>query len=878
MSTKGQYDFVTIEKKWQDYWDKHKTFKADINPTKPKFYCLDMFPYPSGEGLHIGHPEGYTATDIYCRFKRMRGFNVLHPMGWDAFGLPAENYALKTGTHPAQTTQKNVQNFKRQIKRLGFSYDWDREINTTDPKYYKWTQWIFCQLFEKGLAYESEMPINWCSSCKTGLANEEVKEGRCDRCHSRVIRKNLRQWMLKITAYAERLLKDLDTLDWPEAIKEQQRNWIGRSEGAEVTFRVDHPDQDALVIFTSRPDTLFGATFMVLAPEHPLVEKITTVEQKSAVAEYLKKIASKSDLDRTDLAKDKTGIFTGAYAVNPVNQKKIPIWIADYVLMSYGTGAIMSVPGHDVRDYEFAKKFKLEIVEVVSGGDIQREAFTGEGRAVHSGFLDGLNTTEAKEKMIQYLETQHLGSRKIHYKLRDWVFSRQRYWGEPFPILHTEEGPKLLKVSELPLTLPEVEHYQPSETGESPLANQKEWIETIDPETGKKARRETNTMPQWAGSCWYYLRYIDPSNDQEAWSKESENYWMPVDLYVGGAEHAVLHLLYSRFWHKVLYDLGYVHTIEPFQKLFNQGLILGYTYRGFVPKGQSSPVYRVNHVVEEMDDTGLTHYYHKETRETLEEKVFSYKNVHFVQDKPFHPEFQDQELDEIMEKMSKSRGNVINPDDVIEHYGADSLRLFEMFMGPLDAAKPWSMKGVEGVFKFLNRVWRLFFDTEGQCKLSDTDVPTEEQMKSLHKTIHFVTNDTEGLRFNTSISRMMEFVNLMTPAKERPRALLESFLLILAPYAPHLCEEIWEGCGHSESLTYEPWPKADPHYLIENTVMFAVQVNGKLRATAELTKDLSNEEVEHQVKLMEKVQNALSGKTIRKVIVVPNKLINFVAN
>lgn len=878
MSSKirGNYDFASIEKKWQDYWDIHKTFKVEINLQKKKFYCLDMFPYPSGEGLHIGHPEGYTATDIYCRFKRMNGFNVLHPMGWDAFGLPAENYALKTGTHPAKTTAKNIQNFKRQIKRLGFSYDWDREINTTDPSYYKWTQWIFLKLYEKGLAYESEMPINWCNSCKTGLANEEVKEGRCDRCNSRVVRRNVRQWMLKITAYAERLLKDLDTLDWPEAIKEQQRNWIGRSEGAEVVFQVDHPDKDSITIFTSRPDTLFGATFMVLAPEHPLVSKITTQKQKTEIETYQKKVASKSDLDRTDLAKDKSGVFTGAYAINPVNQKRIPIWIADYVLMSYGTGAIMSVPGHDSRDYEFAKKFALEIVEVVSGGNLSKEAFSGDGVAVNSDFLNGSPTPIAQQKMIEHLEKKKIGSRKINYKLRDWVFSRQRYWGEPFPILHTEKGPKPLKESELPLTLPEVEKYQPSETGESPLANVRSWVETIDPETGKKAQRETNTMPQWAGSCWYYLRYTDSQNDSKGWSSEAENYWMPVDLYVGGAEHAVLHLLYARFWHKVLYDMGYVHTPEPFQKLVNQGLILGYTYRGFIPKGKSKPVYQMKDVLEKTDENGDTFYYSKDTNEILEEKVFSYKEVQFIQDKPHHPEFLEYPLDDIMEKMSKSRGNVINPDDVIESYGADALRMFEMFMGPLEIVKPWSMKGVEGISKFLNRVWRLFFDMDGNYKVSHTAEPTNEELRILHKTIEAVTKDTENMRFNTAISRMMEFVNALTASKEKPHILLEPFVLLLAPYAPHLCEELWEALGHKQTLAYESWPKAESKYLVETNVNIAVQLNGKLRGAFEFPKDMPQSELENQIKSIEKIQKALEGKTIQKVVFVPNKLINFV--
>jgi leucyl-tRNA synthetase len=874
--SRTHYDFKSIEKKWQDYWESHKTFKVEIDPHKEKFYCLDMFPYPSGQGLHIGHPEGYTATDILCRYKRMKGFNVLHPMGWDAFGLPAENYALKTGTHPAITTAENIRQFRRQIKRLGFSYDWDREVNTTDPSYYQWTQWIFIQLYRKGLAYEAETPINWCASCKTGLANEEVKEGCCERCSERVSRKKLRQWMLKITEYADRLLEDLEALDWPEAIKEQQRNWIGRSEGAEITFTLDHPDHDPLLVFTSRPDTLFGATFMVLAPEHPLLPKILQGKKEAdRVQAYIQEVAHKSDLDRTELTKNKTGLFTGAYAFNPANQQKIPIWVADYVLMSYGTGAIMSVPAHDTRDYEFAQKFHIPLIEVISGGDLQKEAYTGEGILVNSGFLNGLSSSDAKTKMIEFLEEKQLGKRKIHYKLRDWVFSRQRYWGEPFPLVHTSKGPKLLEESELPLLLPEVEKYQPSETGESPLARATHWITFTDPETGETLKRESNTMPQWAGSCWYYLRFIDPQNKKSAWSSTAEKYWMPVDLYVGGAEHAVLHLLYARFWHKVLYDLGYVHTKEPFQKLVNQGLILGYTFRCFTPLKQDQPVFRFQDIFHEIDEKGKTRHYSKTDRLELEERVFPYQDVVFEKDSPRHPQFPHIELDQLMEKMSKSRGNVVNPDHVIDDYGSDSLRLFEMFLGPLEVVKPWSMKGVEGVHKFLHRVWRLYVNAEGQSTLTE-ETPQLEHLKALHKTIQQVSYDTENLRFNTAISRMMEFVNLMTPAKERPRTLLEPFILLLAPYAPHLCEEIWESLGHASTLSYETWPVAEEQYLVKNVVAIVIQINGKFKGTQELPCDLAPSELEAEIKKLEKVQQALQGKTLRKVVIVPNKVINFV--
>ena len=708
------YNHLAIEKKWQKYWLENKTFKTTEDPDKPKFYVLDMFPYPSGSGLHVGHPEGYTATDIVARMKRMQGYNVLHPMGWDAFGLPAEQYALDTGNDPAEFTQKNIQNFKRQIQSLGFSYDWDREINTTDPKYYKWTQWIFSKLYEKGLAYETEVMVNWCPALGTVLANEEVIDGKSERGGHPVYRKPMKQWVLKITEYADRLLEDLEELDWPESIKEMQRNWIGRSEGAEITFKVDGSD-DSFTVFTTRPDTLFGATYCVLAPEHPLVKKITTPEQKQAVENYIEEVSRKSDLERTDLAKEKTGVFTGAYAINPANNEKLPIWIADYVLLTYGTGAIMAVPGHDERDWEFAKKFDLPIKEVVSGGNIEEGAYTGDGVHINSGFLDGLNKEEAIAKMIEWLEENGYGKKKVSYKLRDWVFSRQRYWGEPIPIIHWEDGTKsLVHEDELPLELPKMKEIRPSGTGESPLANAKEWLEVTDPETGKKGRRETNTMPQWAGSCWYYLRYIDPHNDEMIADPEKLKYWLPVDLYIGGAEHAVLHLLYARFWHKFLYDIGVVPTKEPFQKLFNQGMILG-----------------ENH-----------------------------------------------------EKMSKSKGNVVNPDEIVEIYGADTLRLYEMFMGPLEADKAWSTEGIEGARRFLDRIWRLFVDDNGQITEKIVDKTGGPLEKVYHQTVKKVTEDYEKLRFNTAISQMMVFVNEAYKQDELPREYMEGFVQTLESRLP----------------------------------------------------------------------------------------------
>ncbi len=801
------FDHRNIEKKWQDYWEKNKTFKTIDEVEKEKYYVLDMFPYPSGSGLHVGHPEGYTATDILARMKRMQGYNVLHPMGWDAFGLPAEQYALDTGNDPSEFTQKNIDTFKRQIKSLGFSYDWDREINTTDPKYYKWTQWIFIKLFERGLAYIDEVPVNWCPALGTVLSNEEVIDGKSERGSHPVERRPMEQWVLKITAYADRLLEDLEELDWPDHIKDMQRNWIGRSEGAEVTFAVEGYDE-SINVFTTRPDTLFGATYVVLAPEHPLVAKITTQAQKMEIEAYLDQVKRKSDLERTDLAKDKTGVFTGAYALNPVNQEKLPIWIADYVLMNYGTGSIMAVPAHDERDYEFAKKFNLEIREVVEGGDIAQAPYTGEGKHINSDFLNGLYKEEAIKKCIEWLETNNNGNKKITYRLRDWLFSRQRYWGEPIPIIHYDDGSmKPVPEDQLPVILPITDHIKPSGTGESPLANLTEWVHVVDPATGLKGRRETNTMPQWAGSCWYYIRYIDPDNDQALADPEKIKRWLPVDLYIGGAEHAVLHLLYARFWHKVLYDLGVVPTKEPFQSLFNQGMILG----------------------------------------------------------------------ENNEKMSKSRGNVVNPDDIINSHGADTLRLYEMFMGPLDASIAWSTTGLDGARRFLDRVWRLFVTETGEKnpKIQKTE-GIEEFTRLYHQTVKKVSDDFPALRFNVGISQLMVFVNEANKQDVLPQEFMEGFAKMLYPIAPHLGEELWSMLGHSHTITYEPWPMYDDSKLVSDEVEIVVQINGKVRTKLMIAKDMGKEQMEEVAMNTPEVQELLADKTIIKVIVVPNKLVNIV--
>jgi len=802
------FNHEKIEQKWQKVWEENKTFRTTEDEGKRKFYALDMFPYPSGAGLHVGHPEGYTATDILSRMKRMQGYNVLHPMGWDAFGLPAEQYALDTGNDPAEFTELNINNFRRQIKSLGFSYDWEREINTTDPNYYKWTQWIFLQLYKNGLAYVDEVAVNWCPALGTVLANEEVIDGKSERGGHPVERRPMKQWMLKITAYADRLLEDLDELDWPESIKEMQRNWIGRSEGAHVHFTIDGYE-DTFTVFTTRPDTLFGATYAVLAPEHPFVEKITTAEQKEAVEAYLDQIKSKSDLERTDLAKDKTGVFTGAYAINPVNGERMPIWIADYVLMSYGTGAIMAVPAHDERDYEFAVKFELPIKEVVAGGDVSKEAYTGDGEHVNSDFLNGLDKEEAISNMIQWLQANEKGEKQVTYRLRDWLFSRQRYWGEPIPVIHWEDGTTTaVPEDQLPLVLPKTTEIKPSGTGESPLANIDDWVNVVDPETGKKGRRETNTMPQWAGSCWYYLRYIDPTNSEALADADKLKEWLPVDIYIGGAEHAVLHLLYARFWHKFLYDIGVVPTKEPFQKLFNQGMILG----------------------------------------------------------------------ENNEKMSKSKGNVVNPDEIVESHGADTLRLYEMFMGPLDASIAWSTKGLDGARRFLDRVWRLLVDDNGELssKVQESNDTTLERV--YHQTVKKVTEDYEGLRFNTGISQLMVFINDAYKVDVLPKQYVEGFVKLLAPICPHTTEELWSKLGHEDTISYEAWPAFDEAKLVDDEVEIVVQINGKVRAKVNVPAEASREELQDIAMANEDVQEFIEGKTVRKVIAVPGKLVNIVAN
>ena len=854
----SEYNFSAIEKKWQRFWLENKTFKTDSSKSGEKFYCLDMFPYPSGAGLHVGHPEGYTATDILCRYKRMKGFNVLHPMGWDAFGLPAEQYAVETGTHPAVTTKKNVDRFREQIRALGFSYDWDREVNTTDPKYYKWTQWIFEQLYKKGLAYVAEVPVNWCPALGTVLANEEVIDGRSERGNHPVIRKPMRQWMLKITEYAERLLNDLDTLDWPEGIKEMQRNWIGKSTGALVDFKVAG---DTVTVYTTRCDTLFGATYMVLSPEHKLIAKWLeegSIKNVEAVKEYQRKAASKSDLERTELNKEKTGVrLEGVAGTNPVNGAEIPVFISDYVLASYGTGAIMAVPAHDERDFDFAKVFDLPIVQVVAPADSEAAKtaspdpvpYTGDaaftdiatGVMVSSGFITGLSVDDARVKMIEWLEANGVGKAKTQYKLRDWLFSRQRYWGEPFPVIHWEDGTQsLVSEDDLPLTLPELADYKPTGTGEPPLAKATEWLNVVDPATGKKGVRETNTMPQWAGSCWYYLRYIDPTNDKCFADPELLKEWLPVDLYVGGAEHAVLHLLYARFWHKVLFDLGFVPTPEPFQRLVNQGMILGLAYK--TKRGVLIP----------MD------------------------KIEWREGKPYGAEEggEMEELTEFPAKMSKSLKNVVNPDDVIRDYGADSLRLYEMFMGPLQAVKPWSTKGVEGVHRFLKRANRLVTETP----VADRAM-TKAEAKSLNAMVKKVGDDLEAMAFNTAISAMMVYVNEAEDFAKSgglPREYLEKFVLCLAPFAPHLGEELWQFLGHADTLAYEPWPKFDPAALVEDEVEVPVQVLGKLRGRIRVPVAATPDEMEAVAKANADVAKFLEGKTIVKVIAVPKRMVNFV--
>jgi len=882
------YNFTDIEKKWQKYWEEHKTFKTHEDLTNPKkCYVLDMYPYPSGAGLHVGHPEGYTATDIYSRYKRMKGYNVLHPMGWDAFGLPAEQYAIQTGTHPSITTKNNCDTFRRQIKELGLSYDWEKEINTTDPEYYKWTQWIFIQLYNtwfdeklqkgrpvtelpipveilklgnkeardyiasKRLAYYENAQVWWCPACRIVCANEEVLyDGSHEKCGNRVEKKNLKQWMLRIPLYAERLLSGMDMLDWPEGIKDMQRNWIGRSTGAEVDFAIDGLNEK-ITVFTTRPDTLFGATYMVIAPEYSLVNLITTDENRKAVNDYIKAASLKSDLDRTDLAKEKTGIFTGRYAINPVNHKNIPIWVADYVLTGYGTGAIMAVPAHDTRDFEFARKFSLPIVciqdpdvtdpeqriKIIAG----KECWTEDGKYINSSDkstgidINGLNKEAGIEKITKWLESKNLGKAKVNYKVRDWLFSRQRYWGEPFPVIHWEDGEiTVLDEKELPLVLPELEKYLPGESGESPLANATEWLNVTD-KAGRKGRRETNTMPQWAGSCWYYLRFIDPRNKKQIFDQAKEKYWMPVDLYIGGAEHAVLHLLYSRFWHKVLFDLGIVSTDEPYARLFNQGMILAFAYE---------------------NETGA-----KVSADLVEER-----------DSKFYNTETGAELKQIVAKMSKSLKNVINPDDVVTKYGADSLRLYEMFMGPLDIIKPWDDKGVKGVFNFLGRTFRFFSNPENIVS-GDEEAET---LKGLHLAIRKVEGDIENLRFNTAISAMMIFLNLAMKKGRVTKDTACTFTKILSPFAPHLGEELWNLLGNDKTLAYEPWPEVNEEYLKESVFEYPVTFNGKVRFRIELPVNMEREEIIKNVLADERAKKWLETGTLANIIVVPNRIVNVV--
>ena len=799
------YNPKKIEHKWQTYWEENKTFEAKIDKNKKKFYCLDMFPYPSGSGLHVGHPEGYTATDILCRYKRMQGWNVLHTMGWDAFGLPAEQYAIKTGVHPMQTTKTNIKNFKKQIKSLGFSYDWSREINTTDSNYYKWTQWIFLKLYEKGLAYQEEAPVNWCPNLKAVLSHEEVENGLSVEGGHPVYQKNLRQWKLRITKYADALLEDLENLDWPTAIIQMQKNWIGKSYGANAKFFIENSDL-FFEVFTTRPDTLFGATYCVLAPEHPLLEKIVSADFKQKVLNYQKQTASKNERARMVEQKEKTGVFIGSYAINPINNKKIPIWISDYVLMSYGAGAIMAVPAHDQRDYEFAKKFSLSIEKVIDGGDITKEAYIGDGTLINSDSLNGLKSADAIKKATSYLEEKKLGYAKINYKLKDWLFSRQRYWGEPIPVLLDEDFQSYpVAEKNLPVELPHTDSFLPLDNGESSLGKVKSWVE-IQKE-GKKYLRETNTMPQWAGSCWYYLRFLDPNNKNSIFSKEAEEYWMPVDLYVGGAEHAVLHLLYARFWHKVLYECGLVHTKEPFKKLVNQGMILG----------------------------------------------------------------------EDGQKMSKSRGNVVNPEEVISEYGADSLRMYEMFMGPLEKAKPWQTNGVEGIFRFLNKVWISFIDIENNLLASVQDAPpSKEDQIFINQCIKKVTQDIEDLKFNTAISELMIFLNYFSKQEVKPFTVVKKFILLLSPFAPHLCEELWSLLKEPESLAYHKWPSYEEKYLSLNSYILPIQINGKVRFKIEVEKGVSQEELIPKIQNEPRLKNYFQGKKTKKVIFIPEKIINFI--
>ena len=872
------YDPKAIEAKWQAYWREHEVYRSEVDPSKPKFYVLDMFPYPSGAGLHVGHPKGYIATDILSRYKRMRGFNVLHPMGWDAFGLPAEQYAIETGTHPRETTQRNIQTFTQQLQSLGLDYDWSREIDTTDPAYVRWTQWIFCKLYERDLAYLAEVPVNWCPALGTVLANEEVIDGKSERGGHPVVRVPMRQWMLRITAYADRLIDDLDEVDWPEAIVKMQRDWVGRSEGARIFF--DLADgTDRIEVFTTRPDTLFGATYMVLAPEHRLVRAITTPDRRDAVEAYVEQAARRSERTRLAEADEKSGVFTGAMALHPVTGEPIPVWIADYVLATYGTGAIMAVPAHDTRDYAFASAFDLPIVEVVSGGNIEEEAFTGEGVNVNSDFLDGLPTPAAVERMIEWLESADRGARAVNYKLRDWLFSRQRYWGEPLPVLHLEDGStRLVPESDLPVLLPELRDFKPSGEFEPPLARARDWIEVADAETGEKARRDANTMPQWAGSCWYYLRFCDPHNTERAWSEEAERYWMPVDLYVGGAEHAVLHLLYARFWHKVLFDLGLVHTAEPFQKLLNPGMVLGHSYRYYDDNlgddPQAKPRAYASSQVTVQGETVT----HRDTGAVLKERRVDAGDVRWVDEKPLHPSL-DLPLEEVTEKMSKSLYNVVNPDDVIECYGTDAMRLYEMFMGPIDGSAPWSDDGVPGLYRFLQRAYRMLAEEAedgGKAPALTEGAGTDEQARLTARTIHGVTEDIEAMRFNTAIAKLMVFARDISRDAPLPRAAADAFARLLCPFAPHLAEELWRRLGHETTVVREPWPEAEAALLVQDMVTLAVQVNGKRRDEIEVPVDADEETIRQTALASERVQRHLGGRDVRKVIVVPGRLVNVV--
>ncbi|KAI4295952.1 hypothetical protein L6164_035945 [Bauhinia variegata] len=884
-AVKRAYPFHEIEPKWQRFWEENRTFRTpddDIDTSKPKYYVLDMFPYPSGAGLHVGHPLGYTATDILARYKRMQGYNVLHPMGWDAFGLPAEQYAIETGTHPKITTVKNINRFRAQLKSLGFSYDWDREISTIEPEYYKWTQWIFLQLLKRGLAYQAEVPVNWCPALGTVLANEEVVDGVSERGGHPVIRKPMRQWMLKITAYADRLLEDLDDLDWPESVKEMQRNWIGRSEGAEMEFCVLDSDEKErgikIVVYTTRPDTIFGATYLVVAPEHPLLSSLVSTAQREHVEEYIDLASRKSDLERTELQKEKTGVFTGCYAKNPANGEAIPIWVADYVLGSYGTGAIMAVPAHDSRDFEFALKYGIPVHWVVMPDDNSifesGKAFSGEGTIVNSSNTEvelditGLSSKEAVSKVIEWAENTGNGKRKVNYKLRDWLFARQRYWGEPIPVIFLDDIGETVTLdeTELPLTLPELDDFTPTGTGEPPLSKAVDWVKTTDRLSGRPATRETNTMPQWAGSCWYYLRFMDPNNSKELVDKKKERYWSPVDVYIGGAEHAVLHLLYARFWHKVLFDIGVVSTKEPFQCVINQGIILGEVQYMACRDPDGNLISADS--VDMLNENNL--------ERIPEEKVTKSGNSFVLKDNP------DIRLITRAHKMSKSRGNVVNPDDVVSEYGADSLRLYEMFMGPLRDSKQWSTSGIEGVHRFLGRTWRLIVGSplsDGTFEdgtISVDEEPTLDQLRSLHKCIAKVTEEIEGTRFNTGISAMMEFLNAAYKWDKHPKSIIEAFVLLLSSYAPHMAEELWSRLGHTKSLAYEPFPKANPAYLKDSTIVLPVQINGKTRGTIQVEETCTEEDAIALASRDEKLCKYLAGKSIKKTIYVPGKILNVV--